>query len=153
MATTLGLNRLRRKLFALVVLALVSVVTGRAEDFLRWESGNIYAEVSDLLFAAEEPILRKELEGQRVELIGQFKSGRATRFKLSRRFTVCCDEEEERIALWIESKEKAVFKKDAWLRVVGIATFEEKNGRYTALLKAEKVTATKAPPPDEELIY
>lgn len=132
---------------------LVCVPSSRADDFLRWESGNIYAEVSDLLFAAEEPILRKELEGQRVELIGQFQPGRSERFKLSRQFTICCEEEAERIALWIESKDKTAYKKDAWLRVVGIATFEEKSGRYTALLKAEKVTPTKAPPPEEELIY
>jgi len=153
MKATLDANRLRRKLFAIAILLLVCAAPSRAEEFLRWPSGNIYAEVSDLLFAAEEPILRQDIEAQRVELIGQFQSGRAPRFKLTRKFTVCCEEEVERIALWIESKDKASYKKDTWLRVVGIATFEEKHGKFTALLKAEKITLTPAPSPDEELIY
>jgi uncharacterized repeat protein (TIGR03943 family) len=93
------------------------------------ESGNIPVQVTDLLYAAQEPSTRKDFEGKRVEIIGQYLTGkkRAPKqelkpdsFMLVRLVMVCCAADIMPAAVKIQSAKKpAHLRQTSWLRVVG----------------------------------
>lgn len=127
------------------------------EQFIpRTASGDIKAEVVDLLYAAQEPTLRKDFEGNTVELIGQFMpdlsaTQGSTRFRLLRMFMVCCAADARPLAVAIEPGQKPDVAEMSWLRVVGTAQFERLNGGLVPVVKAKIVEPTDAPA--EPMIY
>ncbi|MBA3960568.1 MAG: DUF1980 domain-containing protein [Chthoniobacterales bacterium] len=93
------------------------------------ESGNIPVQVTDLLYAAQESSTRKDFEGKRVEIIGQFLSPKkgATKpelksnsFMLVRLVMVCCAADMMPAAVKVEAtKRPANVHEAGWLKVVG----------------------------------
>ncbi|MGH8095018.1 MAG: TIGR03943 family putative permease subunit [Chthoniobacterales bacterium] len=93
------------------------------------KSGNIPVQVTDLLYAAQEPFTRKDFEGKRIEIIGQYlisKNGVAKQelkgnsFMLVRLVMVCCAADMIPAALKIQATKKpAHLRPTSWLKVVG----------------------------------
>lgn len=120
------------------------------------ESGQILAEVVDLVYAAGDEDLLKDFENQEVELVGQFLPARTgnpegDRFRLVRMFVMCCAADARPVALAVEQNEAAAFPEMTWLKVRGKATFPVEGGRRAPLVIAESVTETE--PPRESFVY
>lgn len=126
-------------------------------DYLvRTPEGNIVAEVLDLLYAAQDNVLREDFEGKRVELIGQFmpdSSGApgGARFKAVRMFMTCCAADARPVATLVEADKLPDFPEMTWVKITGTPSFPVEKGRRTSVLKAEKVEKTEPPP--ESMIY
>jgi uncharacterized membrane protein YcgQ (UPF0703/DUF1980 family) len=136
-------------------------------DFLKPDrSGRIKAEVVDLLYAAQEPLTRKDFEGKDVELIGQLVPNKskagvkstapAGSFKLLRLVMVCCAADAMPVAVKIETKLPPMAIRDMqWLKVKGRVQFQprakgESNGvEYgdypEPVIIADSITKTEAP--------
>ncbi len=128
-----------------------------AADYLvRTPDGTIVAEVLDLLYAAQDNLLRKDFEGQRVELIGQFmpdssNNAGGNRFKAVRMFMTCCAADARPVATLAEAEKLPAFPEMTWVRITGTATFPVEKGRRISVLKAEKIEKTE--PPSEAMVY
>ena len=131
-----------------------------ASDYLqRTPDGNIVAEVLDLLYAAQDPSLRKDFDGKKVELIGQLMPDKAKktespshkRFKAVRMFMSCCAADARPVATLVEADKIPDLPEMTWVRVIGTSTFPIENGRPVAVLKAERVEKTN--PPTETMLY
>src|SRR5207245_1002281 len=89
------------------------------------KEGNIKVEVIDLMYGAMDARTRKDFDGKRVELIGQFvpltgKLAAPGIFKLTRMFMVCCAADVQPISVQIESKQNlGKAKSMSWMKVVG----------------------------------
>lgn len=119
-------------------------------------AGQIKAQTVDLLYAAEEPVMREDFEGQEVEMIGQFMPAKANnpkgdRFHLVRMFVNCCASDAQPVAVAVETRDPFRPEEMAWVRVVGRATFPMEGGRRIPLVVAESITPSD--PPAESLIY
>ena len=131
-----------------------------ASDYLqRTADGNIVAEVLDLLYAAQDPSLRQDFAGKKVELIGQLmpdkpiktESSSPKRFKAVRMFMSCCAADARPVATLVEAETIPDLPEMTWIRVIGTSTFPIENGRPVAVLKAERVEKTN--PPTETMLY
>ena len=127
-----------------------------ADYLVRTPDGKIVAEVLDLLYAAQDNLLRKDFEGQRVELVGQFmpdssNNAGANRFKAVRMFMTCCAADARPVATLVEAEKLPAFPEMTWVKITGIPTFPVEKGRRISVLKAEKIE--KAEPPAEAMIY
>ena len=126
-------------------------------DYLqRTPDGTIIVEVLDLLYAAQDNALRKDFEGKAVQLIGQLMPDSTNnpdgkRFKAVRMFMTCCAADARPVATLVEAEKKPPMPEMAWVKITGTATFPIENGRRIAVLKSDKVEATK--PPDESMLY
>jgi uncharacterized repeat protein (TIGR03943 family) len=126
-------------------------------DYLqRTAEGHIVAEVLDLLYAAQDTVLRKDFEGRTVELIGQLmpdQSNNASgkRFKAVRMFMTCCAADARPVATLVECEKLPDLPEMTWVKVTGTSTFPTENGRRTAVLVATKVEKTE--PPEESMLY
>jgi uncharacterized repeat protein (TIGR03943 family) len=143
-------------------------------DFLKPnKAGNIKVEITDLLYAAQEPSSRKDFEGKRVELIGQLvrpkERGAGTKvidpntFRVMRLVMVCCAADAMPAALKIQSVQKPDDVHEmSWLKVTGVIHFRPRPksvgddgidyGDYPEpVIVAEKIVNT--PAPREKYIY
>ncbi|MEQ1854767.1 MAG: DUF1980 domain-containing protein [Chthoniobacteraceae bacterium] len=126
-------------------------------DYLvRTPEGNIVTEVLDLLYAAQDNVLRKDFEGKRVELVGQIMPDSSNnagghRFKAVRMFMTCCAADARPVATLVEADKIPDFPEMTWVKIIGTPTFPVEKGRRISVLKAEKVEKTEAPP--ESMIY
>ena len=143
-------------------------------DFLKPnKAGNIKVEITDLLYAAQEPSSRKDFEGKRVELIGQLvrpkERGAGTKvidpntFRVMRLVMVCCAADALPAALKIQSVQKPDDVHEmSWLKVTGVVHFRPRPksvgddgidyGDYPEpVIVAEKIVNT--PAPREKYIY
>lgn len=126
-------------------------------DYLqRLPDGRIVAEVLDLLYAAQDNVLRKDFEDKPVQLIGQFMPDKTSadqtkRFKAVRMFMYCCAADSRPIAALVEADPMPDFPEMTWVKISGTATFPLENGRRISVLKAEKVEKTE--PPEEAMLY
>ena len=125
-------------------------------DYLqRTPEGYIVAEVLDLLYAAQDNVLRKDFEDKTVQLIVQYMpdagapSGTA-RFKGVRMFMTCCAADARPIATLIEGDKLPEVPEMTWVKIVGKATFPIERGRRVSVVKAEKVEKTE--PPAESML-
>lgn len=120
-------------------------------DYLtRTPEGNIVVEVPDLLYAAQDSTLRKDFEGKRVELIGQFMPDKAgnqpdKRFKAVRMYMTCCAADARPVATVVEMAKFPDLPEMTWVKIVGVPSFPIENGRRAAVLMADKVEKTNAP--------
>jgi uncharacterized repeat protein (TIGR03943 family) len=128
-----------------------------ATDYLvRTPEGNIVAEVLDLLYAAQDNVLRKDFEGKRVQLIGQLmpdktSAAQGVRFKAVRMFMYCCAADARPVATLVEADKMPDLPEMTWIKIIGTPTFPVENGRRVSVLKAEKVEKTD--PPEEATLY
>jgi len=126
-------------------------------DYLvRTPDGNIVAEVLDLLYAAQDNVLRKDFEGKRVQLIGQLmpdktSAAQGARFKAVRMFMYCCAADARPVATLVEADKMPDLPEMTWIKIIGTPTFPVENGRRVSVLKAEKVEKTD--PPEEATLY
>lgn len=134
------------------------------EDFIdpseylpRTPEGYVKAEVIDFLYAASEPELRQDFEGETVAIVGQYMpenrngSGTGFRFKLVRMFMSCCAADARPVGVVVQSETRPPFPEMAWVRVVGRAEFPVVDGKSTAIVKARSVE--ESPPPEETMLY
>lgn len=127
-----------------------------ADYLLRTPEGTIIVEVLDLLYAAQDNALRKDFEGKTVQLIGQLmpdgsNDPNGNRFKAVRMFMTCCAADARPVAALVEAEKKPEMPEMSWIKITGTATFPIENGRRIAVLKSDKVEATK--PPEEAMLY
>lgn len=117
------------------------------EYFTRTPDGAIQVETLDLLFAAEEPALREEFENQRVSIIGQYippRGGAEGGFDLVRMFVVCCAADARPLGIKVVGGPVEV-PRMGWVRITGVARFEDKGGTIEPRLELEKIEEVEAP--------
>ncbi len=122
---------------------------------VRTPEGNIVTEVLDLLYAAQDNVLRQDFEGKRVELVGQFMPDTASnpdgkRFKAVRMFMTCCAADARPVATLVEMEKPPGVPEMTWVKITGVPTFPIEKGRRISVLQAEKVEKTE-PPADATL--
>ena len=123
------------------------------EYFTRGPDGSIQVETLDLLFAAQEPNLREEFENQRVSIIGQYvppRGGAEGGFDLVRMFMVCCAADARPLGIKVTGEPVAV-PRMGWVRITGIARFEDNGGVLEPSLELEKIEEVEAP--RESMLY
>ena len=151
-----------------------AVVTYQNDSLPPNKEGNIKAKVTDLLYAAQEPSTRKDFEGKRVEMIGQFVREKTRRgktaasanpntFHLMRLVMVCCAADMMPAAVKIEAhRTPAQLREMSWLKITGIVHFRPRANNVDAdgtdygdypepVIVADKVGNT--PAPRERYIY
>ncbi len=151
-----------------------AVVTYQNDFLTPNKKANIKAQVTDLLYAAQEPSTRKDFEGKRVELIGQFVGEKTRRgkaapsadpsmFHLMRLVMVCCAADMMPAAVKIETARKpAPLREMSWLKVTGVVHFRPRAKKVDAdgtdygdypepVIIADKIANT--PAPREKYIY
>jgi uncharacterized repeat protein (TIGR03943 family) len=137
--------------------AAQSAAAAPPNDYLqRTPEGHIVAEVLDLLYAAQDNVLRKDFDGKTVELIGQLmpdatNNPTGNRFKAVRMFMTCCAADARPVATLVEAAKAPGLPEMTWIKITGTATFPVENGRRTAVLKADRVEKTE--PPAETMLY
>lgn len=119
-------------------------------------AGQIQAETVDLLYAAQDDVMREDFENQAVELIGQMMPATANnpagnRFRLVRMFIRCCAADAQPVAVTVQSAQPPSVPEMGWIRVTGKATFPVEGGRRVPVVVADSVTPSD--PPQETLIY
>ena len=119
-------------------------------------TGQIKAQTIDLLYAAEEPTMRADFEGQEVEVIGQFMPARESnpqndRFNLVRMFVICCAADARPVAITVQTNEPHSVAEMSWIKVTGTASFPVESGRRVPVLLAKSVSPCQ--PPEETFIY
>ena len=120
--------------------------------------GHVIAEVTDLLFSAEDDTMRPAFEGRTVEVIGQYlpvKDSASGRFQIVRMFMVCCAADARPVAVICDKLPAAAgapkVAEMGWARVTGKVTFPVEDGRRLPIIKAEKLTP--CDPPAEAMLY
>jgi len=128
-----------------------------SDEYLpKGKSGNVLAQVTDLLYATQDSSLRGDFDGKKIEMIGQLMPDNAnnstgTRFKLVRMLMVCCAADARPIAVVVDAGQKPQIEDMSWVRVTGYATFPIEGGRTVAIVKADSVAVTD--PPEETMLY
>jgi len=123
------------------------------EYFTRGPDGSIQVETLDLLFAAQEPGLRGEFENQRVSIVGQDvppRGGSEGGFDLVRMFVVCCAADARPLGIKVTGQPVSV-PRMGWVRITGIARFEDNGGVLEPSLELEKIEEVE--PPRESFLY
>jgi len=108
-------------------------------------------EVVDLLIAAQNPSLLKQLNGKRIELTGQVLSAEGGNFRLLRLLVLCCAADAQPLAVKVETHGQAKPPQMAWVKVAGKVTFAKKGNTMIPVIAAEKITAI--PEPDEPFLF
>jgi uncharacterized repeat protein (TIGR03943 family) len=126
-----------------------------SEYLQKTPEGNIMAEVLDLLYAAQDQVLRKDFEGRKIQMIVQYMPDPANpagpqRFKGVRMFMNCCAADARPIATIMEVEKLPDFPEMTWVKVVGTATFPLEKGRRVSVVSVEKVEKTE--PPEESML-
>jgi len=126
-------------------------------DYLkRNERGALIVQSIDLLYAAQDPDMRKDFEGREIETIGQFmpahsRNAGGKRFNLVRMFIVCCAADARPVSVTVEAPAPEKFPDMGWVKVEGKATFPTEGGRRVPVIEAGSVRA--CDPPEETMIY
>ena len=123
------------------------------EYFTRGPDGSIQVETLDLLFAAQEPGLRGEFENERVSIVGQYvppRGGSEGGFDLVRMFVVCCAADARPLGIKVTGQPVSV-PRMGWVRITGIARFEDNGGVLEPSLELEKIEEVE--PPRESFLY
>lgn len=140
--------------------AAPDAVNPTAEDAAQYlkktAGGAIIAEVTDLLFAADDDTMRPAFEGKKVELIGQYMPARdgsvsGQRFQLVRMFMVCCAADARPVAVSIEPGATPKLAEMAWTKVTGTATFPMESGHRQVVIRGDNQAPTD--PPGETMLY
>jgi len=127
-----------------------------AEYMAKNDSGQIIASTIDLLYAAQEPGMRRDFENREVELVGQFFPAKKNnpsgdRFSLVRMFVLCCAADARPVAITVRTSSAESFPDMSWIKVIGKATFPMEGGRHVPVIEAATVSSTDAP--QESFVY
>ena len=117
------------------------------EYFTGAPDGSIQLETLDLLFAAQEPGLREEFENQRVSIIGQYippRGGSGGGFDLVRMFVVCCAADARPLGIKVVGEPVEV-PRMGWVRITGVARFEDQGGVIEPSLELENIEEVEVP--------
>jgi uncharacterized repeat protein (TIGR03943 family) len=126
-------------------------------DYLqRTPDGRIMAEVLDLLYAAQDNVLRKDFENKPIQLVAQYmpdktSANQTNRFKAVRMFMYCCAADARPVATLVEVDKLPEVPEMTWVMITGTAAFPLENGRRVSVVKAEKIEKTE--PPEEAMLY
>lgn len=117
----------------------------------RTPEGRIKAETIDLLFAAQDPPLRPDFEDQDIEIIGQYlplqgENPPEDQFHLVRIFIMCCAADARPIGITVRGRPPEGLETMEWVKIQGQARFPKVNGRVVAVIDAENIEPTPAPP-------
>ena len=115
------------------------------------DSRCLAVEVVDLLVAAQNRTLMKEMDGKRVALTGQVLQSEAGNFRLLRLLILCCAADAQPLAVRVETNEKTKPDQMVWVKVVGTAHFTKKGKGSVPVITAEQITAI--PQPEEPYLY
>jgi len=116
----------------------------------RNEEGRVIAEIIDLIFAVEDDAMRKDFDGEPVELIGQFVPlppsdvGQA-QYKLSRFVMWCCAADARPMAVRIHTDTLPMFPEMGWVKVEGRVRFPIVDGKRTVVVEEEAIEMTERP--------
>ena len=130
--------------------------------FQKTPDGHFLLEVTELLFAADDDVMRAAMQGKTAEIIGQFMPAKddasGKRFQLVRMFMVCCAADARPVAVAVEKPAQSAPRAETdklaeltWTKVVGTIDFPLENGRRVVVLRADKATPTD--PPREAMLY
>jgi uncharacterized repeat protein (TIGR03943 family) len=116
----------------------------------------IEVQVTELLYAAQDPTLRPNLEGKSIEVLGQLmpetsNNANGNRFKIVRMFMVCCAADARPVAVIAETEAPPGIGEMSWVKAVGKITFPLEGGRPVPVLKAESVVVSD--PPSETMLF
>lgn len=116
-------------------------------------AGEDYIKVGilDLMFAARDMDFRRELDGKRVGLTGQFSQKNGTHFELIFTVITCCAADAQLLGLQVNAKDIPALEELAWTKVIGRVSFMKMEERDVPVIEAEKITAADAP--QEQFIY
>ena len=118
--------------------------------------GNLHAGVIDLLYACEEPSMRKDFDGKQVAMIGQVAHRNNARhergpFQLVRFLMVCCAADVQPVAVMVQyPKSSPDFESMSWVKVVGRVRFQKVGNHLEPTIDALKVISI-AQPTDQYL--
>lgn len=134
-------------------LTTEELFSGTDEDFAPEEHGISEVTVSDLLFTAEDPQLRKKFLNKTVKVIGQPIFSSSSHFQLTRLFIVCCAADAKPVGLWMDSVDQVPLKlqKADWLEVEGKLTFQSKTNHFVPYIEVTSVK--KIETPEEVFLY
>jgi uncharacterized repeat protein (TIGR03943 family) len=118
--------------------------------------GNIHAEVIDLLYACEDPSMRKDFDGKQVAMIGQVAHRNKAQhergpFQLVRFLMVCCAADVQPVAAMVRyPRSSPDFESMSWVKVVGKVRFRNGGNHLEPAADASKVISI-AQPADQYL--
>ncbi len=121
------------------------------------KEGNIHAEVIDLLYACEDPSMRKDFEGKQVAMIGQVAHRKKAQhergpFQLVRFVMVCCAADVQPIAVMVQYPKSAPdFVSMSWVKVIGKVRFQNVGDHVEPAVDALKVAPI--PQPSDQYLY
>ena len=128
--------------------------TQRCDPILR---GSIHAGIIDLLYACEDPSMRRDFEDKQVAMIGQVAHRKNARhehgpFQLVRFVMVCCAADVQPIAVGIQYPESAPdLESMSWVKVIGKVRFQHVGSHLEPIIEAAKVTLI--PEPADKYLY
>ncbi|MEO6053846.1 MAG: TIGR03943 family protein [Chthoniobacterales bacterium] len=118
--------------------------------------GQIVLQTIDLLYAADEPSMRKDFGGKEIEIIGQYmpakvKNPTGKNFNLIRLYVMCCAADARPVAVTIEAPKAEKLTEMSWVKVTGKVTFQHQGDRFTPIVVANSVTPCDAP--EDKFLY
>jgi uncharacterized repeat protein (TIGR03943 family) len=129
-----------------IVTARVLPSTGLAGPPRPWNGVStdqvVALSVWDLVQAAQDPDSKKELDGRRVEVIGQYVPESSGQFQILRAMMLCCAADAQPIRAAVRGASPSVTKGD-WIQVTG--TIELVPPEQTLRIVSEKTEAIPAP--------
>ena len=113
----------------------------------RSETGHFKLNMVELHDSSRDPEVRKVLDEQPVETIGQMTGDQAAgnRVRISRQFIQCCADHAKRISILAEFDERPQFEELSWARVAGSLTFEANGESEVPILRVAVMEQIKAP--------
>ena len=121
------------------------------------KEGSIHAEVIDLLYACEDPSMRKDFDGKQVAMIGQVAHRNKAQhergpFQLVRFVMVCCAADVQPVAVMVQyPKTSPDLELMSWVKVIGKVRFQTLDGHLEPVVDALKVTPI--PQPAHQYLY
>jgi uncharacterized repeat protein (TIGR03943 family) len=136
--------------------AMDSALPNFFEFIDRSDEGAWRLELLDLMFASQAPSLRRILEQERVEMIGQVvvqtPGATAERFSLVRLLMVCCAADARPLGIWVERQGGASgFEEMDWVKVVARPTFPVLQGHRVPVLQILHIEP--ASPPEDIFLF
>lgn len=127
-----------------------------APEIPKNNKGDIIAEVVDLLYAAQDPEMRKIFENQPVEVLGQLvpakiNNPKGDRYDVVRLFITCCAADARPVAITLHPKSTPALREMSWVKVRATATFPLVGGESRPLLENAEIIPTE--PPEDAFIY
>lgn len=110
--------------------------------------------VPELHYVVDDEVLRRVVDGQGVETIGQFAldpAGEARRLEMYQIVGADSEADEIRLSIIVEfPSAPPAFDSDAWYMAAGKMRYPDEGGEIVAILEAERVTETPEALPEDD---